>query len=133
MLKIIIVKTNQNISKLHDELLKVIKHRPNIIPILDDANHPDRYFSAISQIDFIYQDISQRNQAEIFIANIRKYLKKKKDAIIMVKARSIDVSLKPKQAFYHVCSILEEEGIKVTQKIELSPYEKDHAAILISI
>lgn len=115
------------------ELLKICRNRPNIIPILEDANHPDRYFSTISQVDFIYQDISQRNQAKIFIANIKKYLKKKKNALLMVKARSIDVSLKPKQAFSHVSSILEEEGINVIKNIDLSPYEKDHAAISISI
>ena len=58
------------------ELIKVSEKRINIIPILEDANHPDRYSNLISPVEFIYQDISQRNQAEIFIANIRRYLKK---------------------------------------------------------
>jgi len=115
------------------ELLKISKTRPNIIPILEDAFHPDRYFSSVMQIDFIYQDISQRNQAEIFITNIKKYLRIKGTGLIMVKARSIDVSLKPKHAYMHVCSMLEDEGIKVMQNIDLAPYEKDHAAISISL
>ena len=35
------------------ELLKVSEKRPNIIPILEDAYHPDRYFSLLSKVDLI--------------------------------------------------------------------------------
>lgn len=113
------------------ELIKVSNKRPNIIPILGDANHPDRYGSFVSSVDFIYQDISQRNQAEIFIVNVKKYLKKKCNGILMVKARSIDVSLKPNQAYKLVSSKLEEHELRVIKTIDLAPYEKDHAAIVI--
>lgn len=114
------------------ELLKVSEKRSNIIPILEDAFHPDRYFSLISKVDLIYQDISQRNQAEILTANIKKFLKKNGVSILMVKARSIDVSLKPKQAYRFICNQLEKEGYKITQTIDLAPYEKDHAAITLT-
>ncbi|KYK20320.1 hypothetical protein AYK24_03940 [Thermoplasmatales archaeon SG8-52-4] len=113
-------------------LINLSKKRNNIIPILGDANHPDRYSSIVPNVDMIYQDISQRNQAEIFIINIEKYLKKSKKGILMVKARSIDVSLKPNQAYDIVCSKLEKNNLKIKHKIDLSPYEKDHAAIVIS-
>ena len=114
------------------ELLKVSEKRPNIIPILEDAYHPDRYFSLLSKVDLIYQDISQRNQAEILTANIQKFLKNNGVSILMVKARSIDVSLKPKQAYKFICNQLENEGYKITQTIDLAPYEKDHAAITLT-
>ena len=113
-------------------LINISKKRKNIIPILGDANHPDRYSSIVPQVDMIYQDISQRNQAEIFILNIEKYLKNNQTGILMVKARSIDVSLKPKEAYDIVCSKLEKNNLKIKHKIELSPYEKDHAAIIVS-
>jgi len=113
-------------------LLQVCQKRKNIIPILNDANHPDRYSSLVSSVDFIYQDISQRNQAEIFIANIDRYLQKNVNGILMVKARSIDVSLKPKDAYKLVCNKLEEGGLKIKKIVDLAPYEKDHAAILIT-
>ena len=115
-----------------NELLKVSEKRPNIIPILEDAFHPDRYFSLISKVDLIYQDISQRNQAEILTANIKKFLKNKGTVILMVKARSIDVSLKPKQAYKLICTKLKNDGFQIIQTIDLAPYEKDHAAITIS-
>jgi fibrillarin-like pre-rRNA processing protein len=115
------------------KLLEVSEKRKNIIPILEDANHPDRYNLIVPIVDVIYQDISQRNQAEIFIENIRRYLKKDGYGIIMVKARSIDVALEPKKAFDLVCSKLEKSGLKILKKINLNPYEKDHAAIMVSM
>lgn len=114
-------------------LINLSEKRSNIIPILADANHPDRYSSIVSNVDLIYQDISQRNQSEIFISNVSRYLKKKETGILMVKARSIDVSLEPKQAYDLVCSELKNNKFKITDIIDLSPYEKDHAAIIISV
>ncbi len=113
------------------DLIKVSEKRKNIIPILEDANHPDRYSVFTSNVDLIYQDISQRNQAEIFVNNINFYLKKEGLAIIMVKARSIDVSLTPKKAYQTVISYLEKHNLKVTKTMELSAYQKDHAAIIV--
>jgi len=127
-----IVYSVENSPIAMHELLKLSEKRHNIIPILEDAYHPDRYFSLLSKIDLIYQDISQRNQAEILTANIKKFLKNKGSGILMVKARSIDVSLKPKQAYKFICAQLEDEGFRITQTIDLAPYEKDHAAITIS-
>ena len=115
------------------DLIQVSEKRKNIIPILNDANHPDRYSYLVSSVDFIYQDISQRNQAEIFISNIDRYLQKNAFGILMVKARSIDVSLKPKKAYEIVCNKLEERGLKIKKIVELAPYEKDHAAIMITV
>jgi fibrillarin-like pre-rRNA processing protein len=113
-------------------LLKVSEKRPNIIPILADANHPERYQSIVPVVDFIYQDISQRNQANIFTRNITAYLKSKGFGLIMVKARSIDVALKPKQAYELVYTHLQQEKFKIKKPLELAPFEKDHAAILIT-
>ena len=112
--------------------LNLVKQRKNIIPIIEDANHPDRYIHMLSLVDYIYQDISQRNQAEIFVKNLRLFLKKNGEGVIMVKARSIDVALKPSEAFSMVENQLKEEGIRIKNMIELSPFEKDHTALFIS-
>jgi fibrillarin-like pre-rRNA processing protein len=114
-------------------LLELSQKRENIIPLLADANHPDRYSSITSSVDLIYQDISQRNQAEIFIHNAKRYLKKGGWGIIMVKARSIDVSLKPTKAYELVANKLKEQKLKIVDTINLVPYEKDHAAIVIAL
>ena len=99
---------------------------------MSDANQPEKYIYMVPKVDLIYQDISQRNQAEIFIKNIKKFLKINGQGIMMIKARSIDVSLKPKKAYDLVCSKLKESHLKIVDTIDLSPYEKDHAAIIDS-
>jgi len=127
-----VVYSVENSPVAVNELIQVSEKRQNVIPILWDANHPDRYSSLVPSVDLVYQDISQRNQAEIFIGNIRRYLKKNGIGILMVKARSIDVSLKPKNAYDLVCVELENSELKIKGKIDLTPYEKDHAAIVVS-
>jgi len=115
-----------------NELIKLGRRRQNIIPILEDANHPERYSFFVPSVDIVYQDISQRNQAEIFIENIKKFLKKDGMGILMVKARSIDVSLKPTEAYKLVANKLKEQKLTIVDTIDLAPYEKDHAAIVVS-
>ena len=114
------------------KLINVCEKRGNIIPIFEDANHPDRFSSIVANVDLVYQDISQRNQASIFSSNIDRYLKRGGYGILMVKARSIDVSLKPKKAYDIVCFELEKGGFKIEEKFDLNPYVKDHMAIIIS-
>jgi fibrillarin-like pre-rRNA processing protein len=112
-----------------NSLLQVSAKRKNIIPILHDANHPDRYTTIVNMVDILYQDISQRNQAEIYIENSRRYLKKQGVGILMVKARSIDVALKPKEVYEQVTKQLNDAGMIIHSVTELSPYDKDHAMI----
>lgn len=114
------------------KLLQLSKKRQNVIPILSDANHPDRYSTIVPTVDIVYQDISQRNQPEIFIRNVMRYLKKNGQGIIMIKARSIDISMKPKQVYKLVIKDLEEHGLNIINLIDISRYEKDHTAIVIS-
>jgi len=126
-----IVYAVENSPVAMKKLLQLCKERRNIIPILSDANHPDKYATVVPPVDFVYQDVSQRNQPEIFRKNIENYLKEKGQGILMVKARSIDVSLKPKKAYELVTNELKENGFKIDNLIDLSPYEKDHAAIVL--
>jgi fibrillarin-like pre-rRNA processing protein len=114
------------------KLLNICEKRQNIIPVFANANHPNKYSSIVSNVALVYQDISQRNQSQIFIENTNRYLKKNGTGVLMVKARSIDVSLKPSQAYDLVCTEIDNSGLKIKHKINLSPYEKDHMAIVIS-
>lgn len=116
-----------------DKLLTLAKQRKNIIPILEDANHPERYIDIIEKTDLIYQDISQRNQAQILCNNIHTYLTAGQTAMLMVKARSIDVSLPPPKAYQLVTDHIQQQGHKVNSIIPLQPYEKDHAALTITV
>ena len=107
------------------QLVYVSLDRKNITPILADANHPESYLHKVCKVDIIYQDIAQRNQAEIFLKNIKMFLKEKGYALLAVKSRSVDVTKKPGVVFKEVRKILEKEVIIVDYR-NLDPFEKDH-------
>ena len=113
------------------KLLELCERRDNIFPILDDANHPERFQHIVPKVDIVYQDISQRNQVDIFVKNCDKFLRKGGEGIIMVKSRSIDVSAKPREIYRRVMKDLGERGYNVKKVIELDPYAKDHACIVV--
>jgi len=111
------------------ELVFLCNERKNIAPILADANKPKEYIDRISEVDYIYQDIAQKNQAEIFLKNCRLFLKKEGFCFIAVKSRSIDVTKKPNVVFREVRDKLEKELTIVDYK-KLEPFQRDHAVFL---
>src|SRR5450756_3154047 len=57
------------------------------------------YGHIVELVDFLYQDIAQPKQAEIAITNAEMFLRTGGYACIMIKARSIDVTAKPKAVY----------------------------------
>jgi len=108
------------------EMVFVSEGRKNIAPILANANKPESYVDKVSQVDVVYQDIAQRNQVDIFIKNVNMFLKKDGYALLAVKARSVDVTRKPKGIFAEVRQKLEKE-LTIVDYRTLEPYELDHA------
>lgn len=111
------------------ELVFLAEDRKNIAPILANANKPKEYVSRVSGVDYVYQDIAQKNQADIFLKNCKMFLKKGGFGFIAVKSRSIDVTKKPKAVFRDVRNKLEKELVIVDYK-ELGYYQKDHCVFV---
>jgi fibrillarin-like pre-rRNA processing protein len=107
------------------ELVYLCELRKNMVPILADARHPASYAQYVTQVDAIFQDIAQRDQAEIFIKNCNAFLKPGGFGILAIKARSVDVAKKPKQIFMEVRAYLEKNTTIVDYR-ELEPFERDH-------
>ncbi|MEA2055102.1 MAG: fibrillarin-like rRNA/tRNA 2'-O-methyltransferase [Candidatus Thermoplasmatota archaeon] len=111
------------------DLVKVCDKRQNIVPILADACKPEKYEIFIDKpVDLIYQDISQRDQVGIFIKNMEKF--EVDEGMLMVKARSMDVSMPPKRVFEKVKKEISNK-FDVKEAITLAPYSKDHMALVI--
>jgi len=114
--------------KAMKKFVELCKERKNLIPILADASKPDSYAAIVEEVDLIYQDISQKNQVEIFLKNMEEF--DVRQGIIMVKARSIDVATEPKKVFKNVRDSIE-KFYRVRHMINLSPYAKDHVSIIV--
>jgi fibrillarin-like pre-rRNA processing protein len=113
------------------DLVDVCEMRKNMVPVLADATKPEMYKSIVGKVDLVYQDVSQRDQVGIFLLNLSNFLKPDGYGILMVKARSIDVTAKPKELFKKTATELQKAGLKVLQTLPLKPYEKDHAALVV--
>jgi fibrillarin-like pre-rRNA processing protein len=105
------------------------EHRSNVYPILADARLPEKYRTLVSQVDVIYCDIAQPEQAKILADNADLFLKPKGSALIAIKSRSIDVTMKPSEVFKQEIEILRKRRFTVRQSVRLEPYEKDHVLV----
>ncbi|HPJ30305.1 MAG TPA: fibrillarin-like rRNA/tRNA 2'-O-methyltransferase [Methanothrix sp.] len=110
------------------DLLGLCQARENIIPILEDASHPERYAPFMEPADLVYQDVAQRNQAEIANRNVARYLKPGGTLVLMIKARSIDVTGDPREVARSEMERL--EGVDVISVTDLRPYHQDHWAVV---
>jgi fibrillarin-like pre-rRNA processing protein len=113
------------------KLALLAKRRKNIIPILEDAFHPERYMSMVSKVDVLYQDVSQKEQLKLFLLNSKIFLKKGGIGLLMLKSRSVDVTADPADIYDKVSAGLKKEGLQVEDVVELDPFQVDHAAILV--
>lgn len=111
------------------ELVKVCEKHDNMAPLLFDANKPEEYKNKITEVDIIYQDITQKNQVEIFIKNIKIFLKDEGYAIITLKTKSID-SVKPKEEVLELVKKELENNLEIISVTDLEPYHKDHYFII---
>lgn len=112
------------------DLVFVCEDRKNMLPLFEDAARPERYEDVVPQVDIVYQDIAQRNQLEIFLANCNMYLKQGGFGLLALKARSIDVSRKPGELFSEIERELAKK-LTIVDKRKLDPFEKDHAFFVV--
>jgi fibrillarin-like pre-rRNA processing protein len=107
------------------KLYFLAKERNNILPILADARNPKAYFPITGVCDIVFQDLSQKDQIEIFFRNCKTILKEGGFGILSLKTRSIDVRLSPKSVFANVKPILEKNMTLVDYR-SLEPFEEGH-------
>ena len=110
-------------------LVEVCENHENMTALLFDANKPEEYKNRVVKSDIIYQDITQKNQIDIFLKNIAMFLKEKGYAIIALKTKSID-SVKSKEEVLQQVKNQLEEKLKIISVTDLEPYHKDHYFII---
>jgi len=115
------------------ELLEVTSQRSNMVPIMADARIPSSYRYYLEDVDTIYCDVAQPEQAKLLADNADMYLKKGGRIMIAIKARSVDVTKEPEQVFRHEIGVLEGRGFKIIDVKTLDPFDKDHAMIIASL
>jgi len=112
--------------KPFSSLLTLSGLRKNIFPILEDANHPERFNIFVDFPDIIYQDIAQKEQTEIFLKNL-DFFETVKTAFLFLKTRAVDTVSDPKALLKNEIKKIE----NVFEVIDIHPYERDHFLIVV--
>lgn len=107
-------------------LLNVAKKRKNMVPIMADARLPGTFAPLVEKVDIVYQDVAQRDQAEILKRNADAFLKKDGWVMIAIKARAISSTTNPTKVFKEARVKLA-SWLDIKDERRLEPFEKDHA------
>jgi fibrillarin-like pre-rRNA processing protein len=112
-------------------LVDVARDRPNVLPILADARDPSAYsVQVVLPVDVIYQDVAQRDQWAIAHRNVEALLAEDGWLVLVVKARSVDVSKRASDVFADVAAEATASGYHVVEMVELERYVEGHAVII---
>ena len=111
------------------DLIRINSARMNLIPILADARNPDAYRNMVTEVDLIYQDVAQRDQADIAIRNAELFLKKGGYLVLIIKSRSIDSCRNTDEVSRNEITKLG-GFFKVIGAMNLKPFHSDHVAVI---
>jgi fibrillarin-like pre-rRNA processing protein len=112
-------------------LLALARQRENLLPILADAQLPERYRADVGSADLLYQDVAQRNQAAIFVENARAALAPGGRGVLMLKVRSV-TQRRPAAAIVAATRTeLRAGGFRVDGEFALAPFARDHVALVV--
>ncbi|GAA6009476.1 hypothetical protein JCM10207_003795 [Rhodosporidiobolus poonsookiae] len=112
------------------DLVNMAKKRTNVIPIVEDARHPNKYRMLLSMVDVVFADVAQPDQARIVALNAHHFLKNGGHAVISIKASCIDSTAPAEAVFAAEVKKLQAESFKPREQLTLEPYERDHAMLV---
>jgi fibrillarin-like pre-rRNA processing protein len=113
-------------------LLALSRRRTNLLPLLTDAQLPERYRADVGLVDVLYQDVAQRNQAAIFVENARACLAPAGMGILMLKVRSVTQRRPGPAIVREARGELERGGLSVRAEVSLSPFSREHVALVVA-
>lgn len=111
------------------DLVNMAKKRTNVIPIIEDARHPQKYRMLVPMVDVIFADVAQPDQARILGINAAMYVKNRGHFVVSIKASCIDSTKQPEVVFVNEIAKLKEEKFRPVERISLEPYERDHIVV----
>ncbi|EOB13717.1 rRNA 2'-O-methyltransferase fibrillarin [Nosema bombycis CQ1] len=112
------------------DLVNLAMKRTNIIPIIEDARHPQKYRMLVGSVDTLFADVSQPDQSRIVAINANYFLKDGGAVVMSIKANCINSAVPAETVFAEEVNILRKNEVKPKEQVSLEPFEKDHAVIV---
>lgn len=110
-------------------LLALSRRRENLLPILADAQLPERYRADVGEVDLLYQDVAQRDQARIFVENAEACLREDGRGLFMLKVRSVTQRRPATVVVRETRAALARAGWTVDGELPLAPFAREHVAL----
>jgi fibrillarin-like pre-rRNA processing protein len=111
-------------------LLALARARTNLMPILADAQLPERYRADVGLVDLLYQDVAQRAQAAIFAENASVALAPRGLGVLMLKIRSVTQRRTANEVVRAARRELEAAGLSIHAEVPLAPFSREHVALV---
>ena len=115
------------------ELTHMAKSRPGLVPVLGDARKHAAWGVLLPRkVNWLFQDVAQAGQVDIFIAACRRFLERNGTGLLSLKAASERWTGEGEEAlFTSVEQTLESSGFEVEERIELAGYEDNHVLFAV--
>jgi fibrillarin-like pre-rRNA processing protein len=110
-------------------LLALARRRANLLPILADAQLPERYAADVGPVDLLIQDVAQRDQVRIFGENATTC--RARAGILMLKIRSVTQRDSPTRVVRDARRELATAHLAPGEAVDLGPFSRAHVALAL--
>ena len=114
------------------DLTHLAEHRPGLVPVLGDARKFDAWGVLIpSRVDWLFQDVAQAGQVEIFLSAVRRFLSKGGIGLLSLKAASERHSEGGDEHIFAKAIAQLSSEVELLEHINLTGFEDQHALFVI--
>ena len=114
------------------DLTYLAEHRPGLVPVLGDARKFDAWGVLIpSRVDWLFQDVAQAGQVEIFLSAVRRFLSKDGIGLLSLKAASERHNDGGDEDIFAAAIAQLSSEVELLEHINLTGFEDQHALFVI--
>ena len=114
------------------DLTYLAEHRPGLVPVLGDARKFDAWGVLIpSRVDWLFQDVAQAGQVEIFLSAVRRFLSKDGIGLLSLKAASERHNEGGDEDIFAAAIAELSSEVELLEHINLTGFEDQHALFVV--
>lgn len=114
------------------DLTYLAEHRPGLVPVLGDARKFDAWGVLIpSRVDWLFQDVAQAGQVEIFLSAVRRFLSKDGIGLLSLKAASERHNDGGDEDIFAAAIVQLSSEVEILEHINLTGFEDQHALFVV--
>ena len=114
------------------DLTYLAEHRQGLVPVLGDARKFDAWGVLIpSRVDWLFQDVAQAGQVEIFLSAVRRFLSKDGIGLLSLKAASERHNEGGDEDIFAAAIAQLSSEVEILEHINLTGFEDQHALFVV--